>query len=178
MFPSILPLLLVQTQASFNLPPPLLWLLIGVGLTASEFLLARKLKPRYRWIALAMGVSALFVTLVLWRGSVAFNFDWHRMDYEGFETQVFYWMGVSLSLVIWIRPMFVRSGRAVKLDAAEAETLTDLVPGEIGRVLYEGSSWPARCEHYGGTIAPHQRVYVLRREGTTLIVAPDSFFHP
>lgn len=176
----VLPSLLAQVGKSpvFNLPPPLFWFGTGILLSATELLARKRIKPKYRFIALAMGTSALFVSYVLWHGSHFFQFDWQRMDYEGFDMQVFYWMGVSLALVIWIRPMFFRWQRPISLDATEAETLTELAPGQLGRVLYEGSSWPACCENYATTIAPHQRVYVLRREGNTLIVAPESLFHP
>jgi membrane protein implicated in regulation of membrane protease activity len=37
-------------------------------------------------------------------------------------------------------------------------------------VIYEGASWKARNEDDQGAIAPRQKVYVLRREGNTLIV--------
>ncbi|MBD2462050.1 NfeD family protein [Oscillatoria sp. FACHB-1407] len=100
------------------------------------------------------------------------------MDYEGFGMQIMYWVGVSLSFIIWIRPVFVRRKHSMRLDAAEAETLNELQPGQMGRVLYEGSSWQARCENYDQAIAPHQKVYVLRREGNILIVAPEQLFHP
>lgn len=170
--------LLAQTghAVALRLPPPFLWLTIGVSLSVAEFWLAPRIRPQYRFILLPMGVSALFLTLVLWRGSVWFGFDWQYMDYEGFEMQILYWMGVALALVIWVRPMFFRWKRPVQLDAEEAETLTELQPGQIGRVLYEGSLWQACCENYAGPIAPHQKVYVLRREGNTLIVAPESLF--
>jgi len=42
----------------------------------------------------------------------------------------------------------------------------------------EGSSCPACGENYAATIAPHQKVYVLRREENTLIVASDGLFRP
>lgn len=63
-------------------------------------------------------------------------------------------------------------------DAADAETLTAIAPGEAGRVLYEGNSWRARCADETVTIDPHQTVYVLRREGTTLIVMPRHLLEP
>jgi membrane protein implicated in regulation of membrane protease activity len=39
-------------------------------------------------------------------------------------------------------------------------------------VLYEGSSWQARCRDEALAIAPQQKVKVIDREGTTLIVMP------
>ncbi|WP_439648944.1 NfeD family protein [Leptolyngbya ohadii] len=52
------------------------------------------------------------------------------------------------------------------------------MPGQTGRVIYEGNSWQARCEDEGMTIAPNQRVYVVDRRGTTLIVIPESLLRP
>lgn len=59
----------------------------------------------------------------------------------------------------------------------EATTLTEIKPGEVGRVLCEGYSWQARSEDQDQAIAPNQKVYVVRREGTTLFVIPTSIVH-
>jgi membrane protein implicated in regulation of membrane protease activity len=78
-------------------------------------------------------------------------------------------------MVFVTRRFFTRKA-VLKLDATEAETLTEILPGKTGRVLYEGNSWNARCD-VGGTIAPQQRVYVVGRKGTTLIVVPELLAH-
>lgn len=62
-------------------------------------------------------------------------------------------------------------------DATEAKTITEILPGQTGRVKYEGCSWKACCTNKQVAIAPNQKVYVLRREGNTLIIAPDNLFH-
>jgi membrane protein implicated in regulation of membrane protease activity len=54
------------------------------------------------------------------------------------------------------------------------ETLTEILPGQAGRVLYEGNSWRARCDDDKLSLAPGQKVYVVSREGTTLIVMPEN----
>jgi len=57
-----------------------------------------------------------------------------------------------------------------------AETLTEIPAGKEGRVLYEGNLW-ARCDDHNLAIAPNQKVYLVRREGTTLIVLPENLLH-
>jgi membrane protein implicated in regulation of membrane protease activity len=42
-------------------------------------------------------------------------------------------------------------------------------------VLYEGNSWAARCESSTAPIPTGQKVYVVGRKGTTLIVMPEQF---
>jgi len=90
--------------------------------------------------------------------------------------QVLLWMTLSLLAVLASRRLISRRA-ALKLDATEAETLTEILPGQPGRVLYEGNSWIARCETFDGTIAPHQKVYVVGRKGTTLIIVPEGLSH-
>ncbi len=62
-------------------------------------------------------------------------------------------------------------------DSQEAKTLTEIPPGETGRVIYEGNSWQARCEDTSATIPPNQNVIVVGQKGTTLIVLPEKLLH-
>ncbi len=160
----------------FAIQPPLFWLLAGITLCLLELFLPRQFANQGRWIALFLGISALVVSALLWRMGI----DWRFIGYyDGFGIQVGYWMGLSLALTVWIRPMLLmRQKRSPTLDAAEAETLTEILPGQVGRVLYEGSSWQACCENYPEAIAPRQKVCVLRRDGNTLIIAPEQLFRP
>ena len=60
-----------------------------------------------------------------------------------------------------------------KIQAStEAEALTAMMPNQLGRVLYEGTSWQARCAEGVESIAVHEQLHVVDREGTTLIVMP------
>lgn len=90
--------------------------------------------------------------------------------------QLLFWLGLAFTAVFWVRPMFHRRKRTPIREANEAETLTEILPNQLGRVLYEGSSWQACCENYQETIATGQKVYVLRREGNILFVAPRELF--
>ena len=136
--------------------PTLIWLLVGVALCLIEFVVPTA------FIAFVMGLSALVVA--------AFS------KVLSLNLQIILWMALSLLMVLASRRLISRRA-ALKLDATEAETLTEILPGQPGRVLYEGNSWIARCETFDGTIAPHQKVYVVGRKGTTLIVVPEGLAH-
>jgi membrane protein implicated in regulation of membrane protease activity len=86
-------------------------------------------------------------------------------------------MGLSTGGVILTRRLLPKRKVSAIEDSKEAETLTEILPGEAGRVLYEGNSWRARCEDDKLAIPPKQKVYVVRREGTTLIVVPEHLLH-
>ncbi|MEZ2230079.1 MAG: NfeD family protein [Microcoleus sp.] len=171
-----LPLALATNQPGFAFTPPIFWLLLGVVLSAIDLLIQKTQPQKYRFYLLMMGAAALISSFILWRGAVAFQFSWANVMYEDFDWQIFYWMGISLALSIWIRPIFIVRKKFVIPEATEATTISEISPGETGMVIYEGASWKARNEDSQG-IAPRQKVYVLRREGNTLIVVPDKLIH-
>ncbi|WP_261209658.1 NfeD family protein [Laspinema sp. D2d] len=147
---------------------PLFWGVTGVSFCAIELVVRKYFGHKYKAIALSMGITALIMVL---------GFSWVLMVVR-FKWQVLYWMGLSTVSVIWLRPMFIQGKRAIAVpDATEAKTLSPILPGEVGRVLYEGSSWPAQCDVRDLAIAANQKVYVLRCEGNTLIVIPQQLFH-
>ena len=177
----LLPSLLIaqvttKSTSAFSLAPPLLWLIIGVILCLVELFLPKNWAKRYKFMALIMGISALIMSFILWKAAITFSFEWQYIMYEGFSWQIIYWMGLSLSSIIWLRPMFVKRKEFALPEAIEAKTLTEILPGETGRVLYEGTSWQARCADKKLAIAPNQTVCVLSREDNTLIVAPENWF--
>jgi membrane protein implicated in regulation of membrane protease activity len=96
---------------------------------------------------------------------------------DGVSLQVVLWLLLSTALVFLSRRFLPHPRASKNLDAMEAQTLTEIAPGQTGRVLYEGNSWRARCEDHTEAIAPNQKVYVVRREGTTLIVVPQNLLH-
>ncbi|MTJ08879.1 NfeD family protein [Anabaena sp. UHCC 0253] len=168
---------MMTTESGFLFTPPWFWLISGLVLIIGDILFFKKLSPNFRFIGVSMGVGAIFVATVLWRSGIYFGIKWEHLMYDEFETQIFYWMGVSLSLIIWIRPVLIPRKKFTIQAAQEATTLTEILPGKPGRVLYEGSSWQASCANAEGAIAADQKVYVLRREGNTLIVASEAFFN-
>ncbi len=137
------------------LSPAMLWLLAGSVLCLLELFVPTA------FVAFLMGISALIVALV---SSIA----------PQFSVQVVLWLLLSTTLVFLSRRFLPHPRASKNLDAREARTLTEIPAGETGRVLYEGNSWRARCEDEVEAIAPNQKVYVVRREGTTLIVVPQN----
>lgn len=136
------------------LNPTMVWLVAGAILCLIELILPTA------FIAFVMGLSAIAVAAV--SGVLPLNL------------QIFLWIVLSL-LLVFVSRRFVNRKATLKLDATEAETLTEILPGKTGRVLYEGNSWAARCEDTEAVIAADQRVYVVGRKGTTLLVLPQEF---
>ncbi|NER07019.1 MAG: NfeD family protein [Okeania sp. SIO3C4] len=154
-----------------------MWLIIGIVLSSIEFLLPQKIQRKFKLIPIILGCSAILEALILCGGSSLFKFDWRMVMYDEFEWQIFYWMGLSLAGVIWVRPTFTHRKNNFSIpQALEVKTLTEILPGETGRVIYEGNSWQACCQDKELKIGAKQKVFILRREGNTLIIVPESFF--
>lgn len=152
--------------STFTVSPSLFWFSSGVVFCLIELFLPNTWAKQYKLVPLIMGVSSLVLAL----------FQWRYAFLEDGRLQIIYWMGLSTTCVIWVRPMLLRKKKFTHLDATEAQTLTEILPGQTGQVLYEGCLWQARTEGYQGAIASHQRVYVVRREGNILIVLPENLF--
>ncbi|WP_353929361.1 NfeD family protein [Okeanomitos corallinicola TIOX110] len=138
----------------------LIWLVAGIILCLMELLLPTA------FVEFMMGVSAFVVALLSYLGL------------SSLWLQVVLWLLLSTVLVVFSRRFLQPSARKSKItDAVMGETLTEILPGQPGRVLYEGNSWRARCDDEKLTLASGQRVYVVSREGTTLIVMPENVLH-
>lgn len=137
----------------------MLWLLAGSILCLLELFVPTA------FVAFVMGLSAFAVALV-------------ALIVPQFPVQVVLWLLLSTTLVFFSRRFLPHPRVSKSLDAKEAQTLTEIPAGQTGRVLYEGNSWKARCMDEAEAIAPNQKVYVVRREGTTLIVVPQNLLHP
>jgi membrane protein implicated in regulation of membrane protease activity len=117
------------------------------------------------FVAFMMGISAFVVALV-------------SLIFPQIALQVFLWLVFSIAFILLSRRLLPPPRRMTKIqDAIVAETLTEIPAGKEGRVLYEGNSWRARCDDHNLAIAPNQKVYLVRREGTTLIVVPENLLH-
>lgn len=141
------------------LSPAMLWLIAGSVLCLVEIFVPTA------FVAFTMGLSAFAIAIVAWIWPTAF------------PLQVVLWLLLSTALVFLSRRLLPHPRASKNLDAMEAQTLTEIPPGETGRVLYEGNSWRARCEDEMEAIAPNQPVYVVRREGNTLVVVPRNLLH-
>ncbi len=137
--------------------PTLLWLLAGIVLCLMELFLPTA------FVEFMMGIAALIVALL-------------SLFIPQLGLQILLWMILSTGLVLLAR-RFLRPKHAIAReieDSHEARVLIAIPAGETGRVLYEGNSWQARCEDERMPLGANQRVYVVRREGNTLIVVPET----
>ncbi len=135
----------------------LVWVSIGVALCLMELLLPTA------FIESALGVSALVVALLV-------------IVVPSVNYQILLWMILSI-LTFRVLKRFVPNRTAPTLrEATEARTTTPILPGQVGRVIYEGNSWQARCNDEKVSIDPDQEVFVIERKGNTLIVVPLSTF--
>lgn len=105
---------------------------------------------------LTLGISAIVV------GLIAFALP-------NVGLQVALWLILSVAFLILFRRFMHGQTPRVLEDSKEAQTLTEILPGQLGRVLYEGNSWQALSES-DQAIAPNQPVVVIGRRGTTLII--------
>jgi membrane protein implicated in regulation of membrane protease activity len=135
--------------------PPVLWLAAGLLLCLLELVVPTA------FVEFVMGLSAIVVALV-------------AIVVPTVSVQIVLWLLLSVVLTLLTR-RFVSRGRSEAIaDSHEAKTLTAIAPGQVGRVLYEGNSWQACCGDEDLEILPDERVYVVGRRGTTLIVMPAA----
>lgn len=135
--------------------PTLFWFAVGVILCLVE------LAVPTAFTASMMGISAFLVALVaiILPTKVAL--------------QVGLWLGFATAFVYLTHRFMPKRKVSTIEDATEGQTLTEISPGEFGRVVYEGNSWKARCGDEKLAIQANQKVYIVGREGTTLIVLPE-----
>lgn len=144
---------LAATSLLYPMNPALLWLIAGAILCFLEFITPTA------FVEMAMGISAFIVAIISF-----------ALPHLGL--QVLLWMVLSLLLVFLTRWLLPKRSHYTLRDATEARTLTEIAPGQTGRVIFEGNSWQARCES-DIPILPDRKVLVVGREGNTLIVIPD-----
>jgi membrane protein implicated in regulation of membrane protease activity len=134
-----------------------LWLLAGLVLCLMELLIPTA------FFELTMGISALLMAVL-------------SRFLPSLLVQVGLWLLLSVGLTSLLRRLLPKR-RALTFDNQQAKTLTAISAGETGRVLYEGNSWQARCADEQLSIDSNQSVYVVGRQGTTLMVLPETLVH-
>ncbi|WP_218082251.1 NfeD family protein [Anthocerotibacter panamensis] len=136
-----------------NLSPALIWLLLGVALWVLEALTPAQ-------VAGAAGTAALMVALL-------------SPVLPGWPVQ-FFVFAVFSGVLVWAARRFLSAkGYRDPLEQEErGRAVTAIVPGQAGRVSMGGTTWNARCELPGVTVSPGEEVFIVRREGTTLVVMP------
>jgi membrane protein implicated in regulation of membrane protease activity len=138
--------------------PSLPWFICGILLIILELLVPLPTML----VAAAIGLAALIISGMLW------------LTYIPMPLQFLIW-SLTSTFFVWYSRRFVPKGNWKIKDADEGVTLTEILPGESGRVKYEGNSWKARCEDLKISIPASETVYVLRKQGTTLIVVPKTW---
>lgn len=137
----------------------ILWLIAGSILCLMELVFPSA------FVEFMLGISAFLVAAV-------------SLILPQITIQVILWLVFSAALIILSRRFFTPKRSVLNFgDDQEGKTLTEISPGETGRVLYEGNSWRAKCADEAIAIAPNQRVYVVQREGNTLIVLPRNLLN-
>ena len=140
------------------LSPPLLWLIAGCLLCLMELIFPTA------FVELMMGISAILVAAI-------------ALVVPHLTLQVVLWLFFSTVSIVLSRRLFVPKKQKISYleGDTEGETLTEIAPGQAGRVLYEGNSWRAICADEQIAIAPHQKVYIVNRKGNTLYILPARF---
>ncbi|WP_233258281.1 NfeD family protein [[Phormidium] sp. ETS-05] len=142
----------------FFLNPTIVWLIAGALLCLMEMFIPTAL------VEFTMGLSAFIVAGI-------------SLIFPQVGLQVALWFAFSVSGLVVTRRLLPKRRVSTIEAAREAETLTEIAPGASGRVLYEGNSWRARCDDPHTAIAPQQKVFIVGREGNTLIVVPENLLH-
>ena len=135
--------------------PHLFWFIIG-----SLFALVELFVPT-AFSLFVTGISAILVGLF----ALAFP--------QLLSLQIALWVILSTTFV-YLSHRFLPKRRVSSISGAvQAETMTEFLPGAVGRVLYEGASWRARCADEKLAIPANHKVYIVGREGTTLLIMPE-----
>jgi membrane protein implicated in regulation of membrane protease activity len=134
-----------------------MWIMLGLLLIIVEAVIPL---PTL-FIAGAMGAAAIMVGIL------------HLFPLPP-AVAVFLWLLLSWFFV-WYSRRWVPKDSPRLQESVDAVVMSTIPRGEFGRVKYEGVSWKARCEDPGVEIEQNEKVYVVGREGTTLIVLPERW---
>lgn len=127
------------------------WSIAGLGLIAAEFFLPGL-------IAGSVGLAALLTAGLAWLG-------------VPIAVQLIAWGALS-SVFAALSRRLVPRGSAQMEEPREARSLSAIPAGQLGRVSYQGSIWNARCSIPQLDIPAEQDLYVVERQGNTLLVMP------
>jgi membrane protein implicated in regulation of membrane protease activity len=133
-----------------------LWLLIGVVLLASEFIVP---VPTFL-IPGALGVAAILTSPFALFLPPAL--------------QVIVWV-IFAGVFVWFSQRWIPRNLPELTETSTGVTITEIPPGEFGRVKWEGVSWRAICDDPTLSIGENVRVQILYKKGTTLVVLPENY---
>ena len=129
-----------------------LWLAVGIGLIVFEVFLPEL-------VAGPVGVAAFLAAGLAWLGIPSW-------------IQVVAWIGLSAAFILLGRRLMPH-GTVIELEESrDARSISAIPAGERGRVAYQGSVWNAKCNIPTLEIPAEQDLYVVERQGNTLIVMP------
>ena len=138
--------------------PSLAWFVFGILLIILELLVPLPTML----VAAALGLGAIFVSAVM-------------LIIPTHVAVRFLLWALASAFLIWYSRRFIPKGNWQLQDADEGVTITEIPAGQTGRVKYEGNSWKARCEDVKISIEAAEKVYILRKQGTTLVVVPKNW---
>ena len=137
--------------------PILFWVIVMVAgvLCSMEFVFPTA------FVSFMMGIAALIVAIV-------------SIFLPQYTLLMGLWLLLSTGLIFLSRRLFTPKRKiSITGDDLEAKAISGIPAGSSGRVIYEGNSWQAKCADETRDIAPNEPVYVVRRQGNTLIVLPS-----
>ncbi|GAA0698081.1 NfeD family protein [Kitasatospora atroaurantiaca] len=133
------------------------WLLAAVGLGIPLVLTAM---PEFAMFAVGAGAAALAAGLG-----------------AGVVTQFLLFVGVSVALLVFVRPIAYRQlqkGPQVRMGIealkGASAIVQEQVDGEGGRIKLNGEIWSARALNPGSVYEPGQQVDVVEIQGATALV--------
>ncbi len=153
----------VYLQIGTTVNPVQVWLFVSAFLFAVEFLIPI---PTF-FIAEALGVGALLTALFLYINFVPLPLG----------GQVIIWLIFSSGFVWYSRRWLPKYSPLILKESSVGVTTTEILPGEAGRVKYDGVSWRAICEDPTLSIGENVKVQIVDKRGTTLIVLPVEYIH-
>ena len=140
--------------------PTLFWVIVGGVLCSMELIFPTA------FVSFMMGIAALLVAIA-------------SLFFPQYTLLTGLWLLFSTVLIILSRRLFTPKRRSsITGDDSEATAIGGIPAGSAGRVLYEGNSWRAICADKTRDIAPSEPVYVVRKQGNTLIVLPIEMLEP
>jgi membrane protein implicated in regulation of membrane protease activity len=90
--------------------------------------------------------------------------------------QLIVWSILSLALAVVLRGLVSNQPKPSQWQT-EAEVTMMIPEGRVGEVAYEGTLWKAKCDIANLQVAEGELVYVVGRQGNTLIVMPTRLMN-
>ncbi|MEL6223516.1 MAG: NfeD family protein [Cyanobacteria bacterium J06626_14] len=92
------------------------------------------------------------------------------------SVQLIVWSILSLALAIVLRGLVGQKTKPSQWQT-EAEVTMTIPEGRVGEVAYEGTLWKAKCDIADLQVSQGELVYVVGRQGNTLLVMPVRFMN-